>query len=98
MKTVKIGNHISVPPYLSLTASRAYLRSRPGILPAKPENLLDFGSDEQYQCECSLWPILWPVFSKGGDTDYISALTAIKKASKIRPIYSDIHTLSVNLF
>jgi hypothetical protein len=42
--------------------------------------------------------MLWPVFSQGGDTPYISALTAIKKASKIRPIYSDIHTLSVNLF
>ena len=37
-------------------------------------------------------------FFKGGDTVYIFALITLKKASLRRPIYSDIHTLSVNLF
>jgi hypothetical protein len=37
-------------------------------------------------------------FLKGGDTLHIFALITIKKASLRRPIYSNIHTLSVNLF
>jgi hypothetical protein len=97
-ESIKIGQNEPMSPRPSRLAVRANFRPGPQIITALLINILENDDDRQYHLFTFLGYFTYPYCVRGGEFGENSPPFSIKKASFVRPIYSDNTRLPVNLF